>query len=365
LQHGLRALSTLQPFTRSWTCSMTEPGWILHLDLDQFLAAVEILRRPELRGLPVVVGGSGDPTRARQVVSTASYEARAFGIRSGMPLRAAAKRCPDAVFLPTDFPAYEAASAKVMATVRSFPVVVEVWGWDEAFASAQTNDPEQLAHSIRDRVLGETGLSCSIGIGDTRLQAKTATAFAKPAGVARLTTDRWLEVMGEQSVEAIWGIGSRTAARLAQSGIMTVAELAAADPMQLAARFGPTIGPHLWQLGCGGESWPVVDEPRVPRGRSREVTYEHDLTDPAAIAAEVRRMAGELTREMAAEGRLVTRVAVKVRTSTFFTRTKIAKLPEPTTDPAVVERGAIGVLEKFELDRPVRLLGVRVELDRP
>jgi DNA polymerase-4 len=339
--------------------------WILHLDLDQFLASVEVLRHPELRGRPVVVGGLGDPTRARQVVASASYEARAFGVRAGMPLKAAAKRCPDAVFLPTDPPTYDAASAKVMATVRSFTVVVEVWGWDEAFIAAGTDDPEQLAHAIRERVLAETGLSCSIGIGDTRLQAKTATGFAKPAGVAVLTSDRWMEVMGVRPVEAIWGIGAKTAARLAVAGIGTVAELAAADPDELAARFGPTIGPHLWRLGCGGESWTVVDEPRVARSRSNEVTYEHDLTDRAAMADEVARMARELTREVAGDGRLVVRVAVKVRTSTFFTRTKIAKLSEVTTDAEVVERGAIAVLDKFELDRPVRLLGVRVELDRP
>ncbi len=338
---------------------------ILHLDLDQFLAAVEVLRHPELRGKPVVVGGSGDPTRARQVVSTASYEARVFGVRSGMPLRAAAKRCPDAVFLPLDAPVYEAASAAVWATVRSFPVVVEVWGWDEAFIAARTDDPERLAHEIRGRVIAQTGLSCSIGIGDTRLQAKTATGFAKPAGVARLTTDDWMTVMGERQVEAIWGIGARTAARLAQAGIGTVAELAAAIPADLAIRFGPTIGPHLWRLGLGGESWPVVDEPRVPRGRSHEITYEHDLTDPIAIDAEVVRMAHELTCEVVADGRRVVRVAVKVRTSTFFTRTKIMKLPEPTTEPEIVGRGASAVLGRFELDRPVRLLGVRVELDLP
>src|SRR4051812_45621034 len=109
------------------------PAWILHVDLDQFLAAVEVLRRPELAGRPVVVGGDGDPTRPRQVVATASYEARAFGVRSGMPLGRALRRCPDAVFLPSDYPAYDAASAAVMATLRTFPVVVEVWGWDEAF----------------------------------------------------------------------------------------------------------------------------------------------------------------------------------------------------------------------------------------
>ena len=343
----------------------TPREWVLHLDLDQFLAAVEILRRPELRGLPVVVGGSGDPTRARQVVSTASYEARAFGIRSGMPLRAAAKRCQDAVFLPLDAPAYEAASRHVMTTLRSFPVVVEEWGWDEAFAGAAIEDPEELAHGIRTRVLQDTGLSCSIGIGDTRLQAKTATGFAKPAGVARLAGDQWLEVMGDKAVAAIWGIGTKTSARLAESGITTVAHLAAADPADLANRFGPTIGPHLWQLGRGGEHWPVVDAPRVPRSRSREITFEKDLTDEGVIDLHVARMAAELTREMAAEGRQVMRVAVKVRTSTFYTRTKISKLAQPTTDPDAVEAAALVILHRFEGDRPIRLLGVRVELEQP
>lgn len=337
--------------------------WILHLDLDQFLAAVEVLRRPELRGRPVVVGGSGDPTRARQVVATASYEARAFGIHSGMPIRAAAKRCPEAVFLPTDPPSYDAASAEVMATVRTFPVVVEVWGWDEAFVGGRTDDPVALAAQIRSAVLTRTGLSCSIGIGDTRLQAKTATGFGKPAGIARLTSDRWMAVMGDRPVEAIWGIGGKTAGRLSAAGIATVAKLAAADPADLAIRFGPTSGPHLRQLGLGGGRWPVVDEPWVPRSRSREITYEQDLTDRAAIDEQVVLMAGALTREVVADGRLVVRVAVKVRTSTFFTRTKISKLPAPTTDPSDVERAALAVLDRFELDRPVRLLGVRLELD--
>jgi DNA polymerase-4 len=170
--------------------------------------------------------------------------------------------------------------------------------------------------------------------------------------------------MGERPVEAIWGIGSRTAQRLAEAGISTVAELAAADDAQLAVRFGPTIGPHLGRLGRGGERWPVVDEPWVPRSRSRETTFEQDLTDRAAIDEQVARMADALTREVTADGRLVVRAAVKVRYATFFTRTKISKLAEPTTDPAKVVQTALAVLDRFDLARPVRLLGVRVELDR-
>ncbi|MGH9262803.1 MAG: DNA polymerase IV, partial [Acidimicrobiales bacterium] len=147
---------------------------MLHVDLDEFIAAVEIARRPGLRGKPVVVGGAGDPTQ-RAVVATASYEARAYGIRSGMPLRTAAKRCPDAVFLPSDPPAYKAVSRTVMAALRELPVVVEVLGWDEAFLGAHTGDPEALAADTQRAVKDATGLSCSVGIGDNKLRAKLAT----------------------------------------------------------------------------------------------------------------------------------------------------------------------------------------------
>jgi len=341
------------------------PAWVLHVDLDQFLAAVEVLRRPELAGRPVVVGGDGDPSRPRQVVATASYEARAFGVRSGMPLRTAARKCPDCVFLPSDRPAYEAASARVMELLRTFPVVVEVWGWDEAVLGARTDDPEGLARAVQARVVAETGLTCAVGIGQTKLQAKTATGFAKPGGIARLTHDTWMATMGHRPVTALSGIGERTARRLAEAGIATVAELARADRDDLARRFGPTIGPYLQLLGLGGGDATVVAEPRVARGRSREVTYERDLTSAEEIAAEVARLATELTEAVVAEGRRVTHVAVKVRTRTFFTRTKTSKLPESTTDPEPVVRTALVVLERFELHQPVRLLGVRVVLDLP
>jgi hypothetical protein len=219
--------------------------WVLHVDLDQFLAAVEVLRRPELAGRPVVVGGKGDPTQ-RAVVATASYEARRYGVRSGMPLRTAAKRCPDAVFLPADNPHYEEVSEEVMAALRDRPgVVVEVMGWDEAFVGAETDDPEALAH---------TRLRCSIGIGDNMLRAKLATEFAKPGsgdGVYRLTAANWAQVMFDRPTQALWGIGTKTARKLAERGITTVRELAAADPAALAAELGPALGPWYVQLGRG------------------------------------------------------------------------------------------------------------------
>lgn len=341
----------------------TAQAWVLHLDLDQFIAAVEVLRRPELRGRPVVVGGSGDPTRRRQVVATASYEAREFGVHSGIPLTVAARRCPDAVFLPSDHAAYDEASRAVWAAVRAFPVLVEELGLDEGFIGARTHDPEALARTIQAAVLEVTGLHCSIGIGDSRLRAKTATGFAKPRGVHRLTAESWLPVMGERPTRDLWGVGPRLAERLATLGIRTVADLATADEAVLVAAFGPTNGPYLLDLGRGGSDASVLTAPRRRAGRSREVTFPEDLTDPADVAAQVTTMARELATATAADDRLVARVAVKVREAPFLTSTKIAKLESPTVDPALVEAGALRVLARFGDLRPVRLLGVRVEYD--
>ena len=212
----------------------------------------------------MVVGGARDPTQ-RAVVPTASYEARKYGIHSGMPLRTAAKRCPDAVFLPSDFAAYEEASAKVMAALREFDVVVEEMGWDEAFLGALTDDPEALAHDVQDAVLSATRLYSSIGIGDNKLRAKLATGFAKPAGVYRLTAENWYEVMAHRPTDALWGIGRRTARKLAELGLITVEQLAAADQQQLAERLGPTMGPWYVRLARGGGVSSVVGTPYVPR----------------------------------------------------------------------------------------------------
>ena len=212
-------------------------------------------------------------------------------------------------------------------------------------------------------MLAETGLSCAVGIGDSRLIAKTATGFAKPGGIARLTRSRWFEVMGDRPVTAVWGIGDRTAVRLGQLGVHTVRELAAADLGQLRAAFGPAIGGHLKVLGLGGGDEPIVDEPWVARSRSHEETFEHDVTTYADVEAHVVRMAKAVTAEVAADGRVVTHVAVKLRSSTFYTRTKIGKLPDPTTDPDAVAQHARVVLSRFELGRPLRLIGVRVMLD--
>jgi nucleotidyltransferase/DNA polymerase involved in DNA repair len=334
--------------------------WVLHVDLDQFIAAVEVLRRPELRGLPVVVGGDGDPAK-RGVVSTASYEARRFGVRSGLALRTAARRCPDAIFLPVDKAAYEAASAVVMATLRTFDAIVEVMGWDEAFLEVDTDDPEGFAELIRQRVSAATRLDCSVGIGQNKLQAKMATGFGKPAGVFRITHETWLPLLGDKPTDAIWGIGPRTAKRLAELSINTVADLVAAAPRDLAPHFGPTIGPWLVQQAHGIDLSAVTDEPYVARSRSREVTFQQNLTDWDQVRAQIARIAATVSEDVAAEGRPAARIVVKVRYAPFFTKTHGHALSEPTADPLAIEAAALVALGGFTRHDPVRLLGVRAE----
>jgi DNA polymerase IV len=339
-----------------------EADWILHVDLDEFLAAVEVGRRPELRGKPIVVGGRGDPTE-RAVVATASYAAREYGIRSGMPLRRAARLCPDAVFLPSDTPAYEEASDQVMDVLRSLGMVVEVIGWDEAFVGARTADPEAVAARIRRTVAAETGLVCSVGIGDNKLRAKLATGFAKPAGVYRLTRETWAAVMFDRPTEALWGVGRRTARKLADAGITTVGELARADPADLAGRFGPTMGPWFRLLAHGAGGTKVSAEPYVAKSRSRETTFQRNLGSRAEIDQQTAVLARRVAVDARAEGRAVARVGVKVRFAPFFTQIRSMTLPAPTTDPAEIERAALAVLDRFEHGRAVRLLGVRAEFD--
>ncbi|WP_043627917.1 DNA polymerase IV [Nonomuraea candida] len=344
---------------------MAARDWILHVDLDQFIAAVELLRHPELRGRPVVVGGSGDPTQPRTVAATATYEARAHGIHSGMPLRTAHRRCPDAVFLPSDPPAYEAASARVMAVLNEFPVRVEVWGWDEAFLGATTDDPEALAADLQHAVRTRTHLDCSIGIGDNKHQAKLASGLAKPAGIHRLTSDNWAQTMNDRPTDALWGIGAKISKKLAALGLHTVAQLAAADPAELARHFGPTNGPWYRYLALGKGEAEVVTTPWIARGHSRETTFRHDLTDRDAIARHITGLAEHVARDAAEACRDIARVSVKVRTTPFLTRTRQARLDAPTTDPATVARTALNLLDRHDLTRPVRLLGVAVEYTMP
>ncbi len=346
---------------------------MLHVDLDMFLAAVEELRRPELAGKPVVVGGRGI-VNERAVVSTASYEAREFGIRSGMPLRTAYKKCPDAVFLPVDFPVYEAASAEVMATLRGLvwggaPVVVEVLGWDEAFIGAgpghgDLGDPVAFAQQVRDAVLAATRLHCSVGVGNNKLQAKIATDFGKPQGIYTITDETWFDEMGDRPVRALWGIGSKIAGRLNAHGIRTVRDLAASDTAVLAGEFGPTMGPWFHRIGRGVDTSPVDATPGVARAHGHEETYQRDL-EWEEVPDAVRVLTARALESIDAEGRPAMRVFLKVRYRNFFTLTRSRKLKEPSRDLTVLADTAVALLEKVEQDKPVRLLGVRLEMVPP
>ncbi|MFJ6652627.1 DNA polymerase IV [Microbacterium sp. NPDC091313] len=338
-------------------------AWVLHVDMDQFIAAVEILRHPELVGLPVVVGGRGDPTE-RAVVSTASYEARAFGVGSGMPLRIAARKIPDAVFLPVDAPAYTAASEEVMATLRAHPgATVQVLGWDEAFVGLRTADPEDAARRIQADVLERTALHCSVGIGDTLVRAKNATDFGKPRGVFRLTAENWLAVLGDRPTIALWGIGTKISRRLEGLGIRTVRALADADEAALVAEFGPKMGPWYRSLGRGEGSAVVDDTPWVPRGHGRETTFQTDVSDPSEIERVARALADEVLTEIDADGRPVVGVGLKVRYAPFLTKTFTRRIA-PTSAHEPVMDAILALVARIE-PRPLRLLGVRAEMAMP
>ncbi|MBW9213398.1 DNA polymerase IV [Mumia sp. zg.B53] len=343
--------------------------WVLHVDLDQFIAAVEVLRRPELAGKPVVVGGRGDPSE-RGVVSTASYEAREYGVRSGMPLRTAAKKCPDAVFLPVDKPAYDAASAEVMDALRSVGTAVEILGWDEAFVAVpdavqDADGAVAFARQVQSRVLERTRLHCSVGIGDNKIRAKNATDFGKPRGTFVLTRDTWWAVMGERPADGVWGIGGKTAAKLAALGLSTVREVGDADEDVLAAALGPTMGPWYRRLARGVDTSPVDPTPWVPRSHGHEVTFQTDLRDPDEVEAEVRRLAALAARDVVEDGRPAVRVRLKIRYVPFETRTRSTTLAGPTSDAAVIADAAASLLERTDRTRAVRLVGVAAEMAPP
>ncbi|MCR5977906.1 DNA polymerase IV [Gordonia jinghuaiqii] len=358
--------------------------WLLHVDLDQFQVSVERLRSPELAGVPVIVGGNGDPTEARKVVTCASYEARDVGVRAGMPLRAAYRKLPDAIYLPLDMGAYDAASADVMDVLRATGHPVEVWGWDEAFlgvsARGAEDDPYDdaaiidLAERIRRDILARSGLTSCVGISDNKQRAKMATGFAKrpPGAVPGTVVDaprvfllddrNWLDLMGERPTRDLWSVGPKTSAKLAATGIDTVNDLIATPRDDLIATFGPHQGNWLYVLCRGGGDSAITAEPWLARSHSKSHTFATDLTDPTEMRAAAARLLRELLDQVLAEERLPFRVAVTVRTTTFYTRTKSRKLPNPSVDFDQLEAVVADLLGKFELERPVRLLGVRLDL---
>ncbi|MCS7216362.1 MAG: DNA polymerase IV [Candidatus Bipolaricaulota bacterium] len=336
--------------------------WILHVDMDAFYAAVEQLDRPELRGKPVIVAGLGP----RGVVATASYEARAFGVRSAMPTAQARRLCPQGIFLPPRFDRYEEMAEKVRAILRSFSPLVEPISLDEAFVDLTGTEllhgpPERVAQEVHRRIPEETGLSCSVGLGPNKLVAKLASDSAKPGGLRIVRPEEVLDFLAPLPVEELWGVGPRTAARLHEKGIHTVAELRAVDLQLLQSWFGPKGGEFLWRWCRGLDDDPVVPV-RPAKSLSHETTYPEDLFDPERIKAELRRLGLLVVDRLRAEGLLAQTVQIKVRFSDFTTVTRQTRLPEPTDHPCLLAGEAVGLLSRvaFPEGQGVRLLGVGV-----
>jgi DNA polymerase-4 len=252
-----------------------------------------------------------------------------------------------------------------MATLRAQPgATVQVLGWDEAFVGTETENPEAYARQVQAAVLDRTQLHCSVGIGDTLVRAKVATGFGKPAGVFRLTSANWLDVMGSRPTKELWGVGTKVSGRLAKLGISTVAELAATDPQDLVPEFGPKMGPWYASLGRGDGASVVDDTPWVARGHSRETTFQRDLTEPAQVDDAVKELTARVLEDVVAEGRPVIGLTLKVRYAPFFTTTHAKKIPE-TFDRSEILARVFDLVAAIEAGRPIRLLGLRAEMAMP
>jgi len=334
---------------------------IVHVDMDAFFAAVEELRRPELRGKPLVVGGSGDPTK-RGVVSTASYEARKFGIHSALPLRTAHRLCPHAVFLPVDYREYSRLSEIIKGILRRFSPVMEDVGVDEAFldVTETPGSPEEIARAIKETIFRETSLTCSVGVAPNKLLAKIASDLQKPDGLTVIREEEIEKVLSPLPVRKLWGVGPKTEARLNTEGITTVGHLRDLSLEALVGRFGNSYGGYLYEASRGIDESPLVTEWRR-KSISREVTFERDLGDWQDIARDLAAITREVVDDMAAESIRGKTVTVKIRFSDFQTHTRASSLKDPTGSLDTIRRLAFENLARLDLKgKKVRLIGVRV-----
>jgi DNA polymerase-4 len=330
---------------------------IAHLDLDAFYASVELRRRPELRGKPIVVAGSGP----RAVVTTASYEARAaHGIGSAMPLSQARRLCPELIVVPPDFDAYRAASRLVMGILRANIDLVEVVGLDEAYLDLTGYlTPNASMQRVRAEIAAETGLTCSIGRGPNKLLAKIASGLEKPGGTVTLSIDEASRRFAASSPQLIPGIGPKTVQRLAGIGITTIAELRSQPVDRLRAVFGEHHGAGLARRSRF-EDGASLEPVRDAKSQSTETTFDYDLVDPVRQLAALEELAVELCRRLRAKGVEGRNIAIKVRLDDWTTVTRARTLGQATNDPAVVGAVACDLLRAYAPVRPVRLLGVRL-----
>ena len=334
---------------------------IMHVDMDAFFAAIEQQRRPELRGKAVIIGGHGDP-QSRGVVSTASYEARKYGVGSAMPLRTAYALCPHCIFLPVDYDYYVAVSKEIKAILHEISPVVEEGGIDEAYldVSELKDSPEAVAKEIKRRIRKATGLTCSVGIAPNKLLAKMASDLRKPDGLTVLTEKDVPGRLWPMNVRKLVGIGPKTEAKLRERGIETIGALAKVGESELVAWFGNAYGRYLCDASHGRDESPLVTH-WEPKSHSRVVTFEHDTDDMAFVKKTLCGLVGEVAEDLRAKGYEGRTVTVKLRFADFETHTRSKTLEQPTDDPEAIASAAQECLARFDISKKVRLVGVGVE----
>jgi DNA polymerase IV len=330
---------------------------IAHLDCDAFYATVELLRRPELRGQPVIVAGSGP----RAVVTTASYEARRFGIGSAMPASRARRLCPEAVVIPPDFTAYRDKSREVWSLVAERLDRLQRMGLDEAYAELSgVPKPLRVLRELVGEVRERTGIQVSVGIGPSRLVAKCCSDLGKPAGFVAMGREEACVRFATSPTRRLPGIGPKTAERLAELGFATVGQLQEADEDALAERFGMRMARYLRARASFHDESPVETETGAAKSRSSERTFDTDIDDLPELEAVLRRLAAELCEGLRARGRRGRTIAIKVRLNDWTTVTRARTVEAPTNDPALVTDVALELLRAYAPPKPVRLLGVRL-----
>jgi len=329
---------------------------VAHLDADAFYVSIELRRHPELRGQPVIVAGSGP----RAVVTTASYEARRYGVGSAIPAARARRLCPQAVVLPPDFTTYREASREVMGIVRAHVERVEVVGLDEAYLDLSgLFSPRAAMRRLVAEIGAKTALECSVGIGPNKLVAKVASDAEKPAGFVVLTREQACARFAQAPPGLVPGIGPKTAARLAALGLTTLQAVGAAPERVLVERFGANLGVELGRR-ARFEHDGVVGAARKVVSESRERTFDYDVDDPMQLREALTRMADELCASLAAHGRRGRTIGIKIRLDDFTTATRTHTVEEPTNDVERVTKVALRLLAEYAPGRPVRLLGVRL-----
>jgi DNA polymerase-4 len=334
------------------------PRIILHADMDAFFAAVEQHDRPELRGKAVLVGGLG----RRGVVSTASYEARPYGVHSAMPMEEARRRCPHAIILAPNFKRYQEVSQSVMEVFASFSPKVEPLSLDEAFldmtgAEGLFGPPEEMGRAIKRRVTDATdGLTVSVGAATTKFVAKVASDFRKPDGLTVVRQDQVEDFLWPQEVSRLWGVGPKTRESLERMGLRTMGDVARMSREVLVERLG-ALGEHIHRLSLGDDPREVVSE-REAKSMGAEYTLEDDVKGAAAIRPHLKRAAERVARHLRREGMLAGGIRVKLKTSGFKILTRQARLSPPTDSERELERAADSLLEAFDLTVPMRLAGI-------